>query len=43
LYPTSNVAHLPAHIGQWNFVRIFREKGDDAEKYQQYEKNAKAY
>ena len=28
---------------QWNFVRIFREKGYDAEKYQQYEKNAKAY
>ena len=28
---------------QWNFVRIFREKGYDAEKYQQYEKDAKAY
>lgn len=28
---------------QWNFVRLFREKGYDAAKVQQYEANAKAY
>ena len=41
-------AEMPMHQRmdartQWNFVRVFREKGYDAGKYQQYEQHAKAY
>ena len=41
-------AEMPMHQRmdartQWNFVRIFREKGYDAGKYQQYAQYAKAY